>query len=195
VTSDELRSFLRQQNVKHEERALQHGIQFRCGGGEIFVVYNTGKLVTQGAATELTSRVKILAEGGALLPAASTSLVFIVYGHDVTARNDLELVIRRMGLEPVVLQNLPAKGETVIEKLEHYIGEHGKAGFACVLLTPDDEGHKAGVPEEKKYRARQNVVLELGMVLAGLGRERVAILRKESVDEPSDMRGLIYIPL
>jgi predicted nucleotide-binding protein len=32
------------------------------------------------------------------------------------------------------------------------------------------------------------------MVLAGLGRERVAILRKESVDEPSDMRGLIYIP-
>ena len=100
----------------------------------------------------------------------------------------------RMGLEPIILQNLPAAGDTIIEKLEHYLGEHGNVGFACVLLTPDDEGHKAGFPEEKKYRARQNVVLELGMVLARLGRPRVAILHKESVELPSDIAGLIYIP-
>ena len=62
-----------------------------------------------------------------------------------------------------------------------------------MLLTPDDEGHKAGKPEEKKYRARQNVVLELGMVLAKIGRRRVAILHKESVELPSDIHGLIYI--
>ena len=85
-------------------------------------------------------------------------------------------------------------GDTIIEKLDQYIGQQGIAGYACVLLTPDDEGHKAGIPEEKKYRARQNVVLELGMVLARLGRRKVAILHKESVDLPSDIAGLIYMP-
>ena len=42
--------------------------------------------------------------------------------------------------------------------------------------------------------ARLNVVLELGMVLANLGRKRVAILRKKTVEQPSDIDGLIYIP-
>ncbi len=42
--------------------------------------------------------------------------------------------------------------------------------------------------------ARLNVVLELGMVLANLGRKRVAILRKKTVEQPSDIDGLIYLP-
>ena len=45
-----------------------------------------------------------------------------------------------------------------------------------------------------KYRARQNVVLELGMVLSRLGRQHVAIFMKQSVEPPSDIAGLIYIP-
>lgn len=119
--------------------------------------------------------------------------IFIVYGHDTAARDNLELLIRRMGLAPIILANLPAAGDTIIEKLERYLGEHGNVGYACVLLTPDDQGHKAGLAEEIKYRARQNVVLELGMVLARLGRRRVAILHKQSIDLPSDIAGLIYI--
>ena len=208
MTPEHLRTFLNGEDVVYEEKQLPHGIQFRCSGGEIFVVYSTGKLVVQGGITELSKRVEALPPSrgpagppSAVAPApgspAGTKLrghIFIVYGHDTTARNDLELVIRRMGLEPIVLQNLPASGDMVIEKLEHYIGEHGTAGFACALLTPDDEGHKAGMAAEKKYRARQNVVLELGMVLARLGRKRVAILMKESVEAPSDISGLLYIP-
>ena len=120
--------------------------------------------------------------------------VFIVYGHEIAARDALELLLRRMALNPIVLQNLTGAGDTIIEKLERYLGEHSNVGFACVLLTPDDEGHRAGVPEQKRYRARQNVILELGMVLGRLGRRRVAILTKESVEHPSDISGLIYIP-
>ena len=74
-----------------------------------------------------------------------------------------------------------------------FLGQEGRIGFACVLLTPDDEGYSQGAPEAKKYRARQNVILELGMVLARLGRPRVAILYKESVELPSDISGLLYI--
>lgn len=64
-----------------------------------------------------------------------------------------------------------------------------------MLATPDDEG-KAKSEESYKSRVRQNVVLELGMFLAKLGREKVAILLKESLnfERPSNIQGLIYIP-
>jgi len=70
-----------------------------------------------------------------------------------------------------------------------------EADFGVVLATPDDEGHRANHPDEKAHRARQNVVLELGMLLAKLGRQNVAILLKtqENMERPSDIQGLIYI--
>ena len=119
----------------------------------------------------------------------SNNKVFIVYGHDVECREQLELLLRRMKLEPVILQNLPIAGDTIIEKLETNIDVR----YACVLLTPDDEGYPSGSSKEKKFRARQNVILELGMFLVRLGRKRVAILHKGSLELPSDISGLIYI--
>lgn len=209
MTPEELRAFLKQRQVSFEERAIEHATQFRCASGEVFNVYATGKLSTGGKQTELSQAVVQWATGGTAVSAephvadierveppslGPDRRVFIVYGHDLAARENLELLLHRMELEPIILQKLPAGGDTIIEKLEHYLGEHGNVGFACVLLTPDDEGHRAGSPQEKQYRARQNVILELGMVLAGLGRRRVAILIKESVERPSDIAGLIYIP-
>ncbi len=83
-------------------------------------------------------------------------------------------------------------GQTIIEKLEEYSQE---VGYAIVLATPDDEG-KSKSEDSYKSRVRQNVVLELGMFLAKLGREKVAILLKEDIEfeKPSDIHGLIYIP-
>jgi len=71
-----------------------------------------------------------------------------------------------------------------------------EADFGVILATPDDEGHRVAHPDEIAYRARQNVVLELGMLLAQLGRQNVAILLKaqENMERPSDIQGLIYIP-
>lgn len=210
MTPEELRALLIQHQAKVEENVVQHGTQFRCSTGEIFTVYNTGKVSIQGVSTPLSTAIQEWASSGAAptaipaqaeaeAPTAGAGVgpdrrVFIVYGHDVPARETLELLLHRMDLEPIVLQNLPAAGDTIIEKLERYLGEHGNVGFACVLLTPDDEGYRSGVAEEKRYRARQNAILELGMVLARLGRQRVAILLKESVEQPSDIAGLIYRP-
>jgi predicted nucleotide-binding protein len=119
----------------------------------------------------------------------ATNKVFIVYGHDVECREQLELLLRRMRLEPVILQNLVGGGQTIIEKLESNL----VVRYACVLLTPDDEGYPAGKPGQLRPRARQNVVLELGMFLVRLGRKRVAILHKGDLELPSDINGLIYI--
>lgn len=160
MTSDELRAFLTQRGVKHEERRMDHGVQFRCASGEIFNVFDTGRTSYQGKATSKLSRdVQAWeretnqtdtdpAEGEVEVRSAGIdNRVFIVYGHDQTARDSLELVLRRMGMEPIVLANLPAGGDTIIEKLERFLGRDGLVGFAIVLLTPDDEGNVVARPE------------------------------------------------
>ncbi|ALQ95799.1 hypothetical protein XFUD_02615 [Xylella fastidiosa] len=101
-------------------------------------------------------------------------------------------MLRRWKLEPLILDQLPSEGQTIIEKLEKYTAE---VKFAVVLATPDDEGFRACHEEEKAFRAHQNVVLELGMMLTLLGRKNVVILMKEpnNMEKPSDIDGLLYI--
>lgn len=52
-----------------------------------------------------------------------------------------------------------AAGTTIIEKLERYIGQIGNVGFACVTLTPDDEGHIAGKPDGEISRPAERISL------------------------------------
>ena len=121
--------------------------------------------------------------------------IFVVHGHDVVAREQLELVLHKLGLQPYVLQNTDGGGRTIIESLERMIGKNGASAFGIVLLTPDDVGYakRDGVIESKP-RARQNVILEMGMLLASLTRDHVAILQKGAVEHPSDVQGIIYLP-
>jgi len=133
-------------------------------------------------------------EGRIGVSAGGSRKVFVVYGQDKTARTQLEAMLRRWDLQPLILDQLPSSGMTVVEKVIQY--SHDDVGFAVVLATPDDEGNRRGATKEKKSRARQNVVLELGLVLAKLGRPRVAILLKDApnMEKPSDIDGLIYLP-
>lgn len=178
------------------------GWSIRCTGGEIVQLYDSGKIVPQG---QNQARIKALlgqaqpaVQSGSATPAGNGNGggprdIFVVYGHDGPARTELEAMLRRWGLNPLILDQLTSGGQTIIEKLETAAG---KASFSVVLATPDDEGHRAGHAEEKAFRARQNVVLELGMMLTKLGRDRVAVLMKqqENMERPSDIQGLIYIP-
>jgi predicted nucleotide-binding protein len=181
-----------QLNVSSEARLPNDtGTQLKLENGAIVNVYDSGKINIQGKKQEIVNDAL-----GASLPAAqeaANTKVFVVYGHDEKARNELEVMLRRWGLEPLILDQLPSEGQTIIEKLEKHTAE---GNFAVVLATPDDEGHRAGRNDENAFRARQNVVLELGMLLSKLGRNRVAILLKqqEKMERPSDIQGLIYIP-
>jgi predicted nucleotide-binding protein len=38
-----------------------------------------------------------------------------MYGHDGQARNDLEMILRRWDLEPLILDQLASEGQTIIE--------------------------------------------------------------------------------
>lgn len=195
-TLDETRDLLAKAGYSvDDERRTPDGYatQLRLTGGGIVTVYDKGSIVVGGKISEKDKIDALLAARASQPADPATNRVFVVYGHDPTARGDLETLLRRWGLEPIFLDQLPSEGQTIIEKLEKY---RAQARFAIVLATPDDEGYRANRPDEKAYRARQNVVLELGMMLAHLGRSHVAILLKDvkNMERPSDIQGLIYIP-
>jgi predicted nucleotide-binding protein len=117
--------------------------------------------------------------------------VFIVHGHDEGPREAVRSFLLRLGFEAIVLHDQPNKGRTIITKFRE---EAGDAGFAVVLMTPDDQG-KAKDATDLKPRARQNVVFELGFFIGELGPERVAALVKGGVERPSDFDGVVYIDI
>lgn len=120
--------------------------------------------------------------------------VFIVHGRDIGTMNTVARFIRDLGLDPVILQEQPNQGLTLVEKVERY----AKVGFAVVLFTPDDTGALRDGEEKPKLRARQNVIFELGYLIAKLGRGNVTVLYKGDegdIEIPSDYAGVLYISL
>ena len=118
------------------------------------------------------------------------SKVFIVHGHDDGSREGVARLLERLGLRPIILHEQANRGRTIITKFQE---EASGAGFAVVLMTPDDVG---GVSADKlKARARQNVVFELGFFIGKLGPDRVAALVKGDIEKPSDFDGVVYISL
>lgn len=169
-----------------EEKKIGNGKQIKLSNGSVINCFTNGNHNVQGKNAQETSEFL----SGTVK--STNRKVFVVYGHDEIARTQLEALLRRWDLEPIILDQQASAGQTIIEKLEECSSD---VGYAIVLATPDDDG-KAKNDSTYKTRVRQNVVLELGMFLAKLGREKVAILLKEAenFEKPSDIQGLIYIP-
>lgn len=196
-----------------EAKVAGSGLQVRTLDGAVLNWYpTTGTINFQGdagASAKLKTALEPLLTGGlmpmqtaapAAAPVAPAKVeakgkVFVVHGHDQTSREQLELVLHKLGLDPFVLQNTGGAGLTIIEALEQEIGTGAaEVKFGIVLLTPDDFGYaKSEGPDKAQPRARQNVVLEMGMLLSSIGRKNVAILKKGHVDVPSDAQGILYL--
>lgn len=120
--------------------------------------------------------------------------VFVVHGRDDFAKNELDLILKEFGLEPVVLHRQADGGRTLIEKFEEY----ADVGFAFILLTPDEYAYLAEdqeKPESERrteVRARPNVIFEFGYFVGRLGRKRTCCLYKGDVQLPSDLDGIVY---
>lgn len=119
------------------------------------------------------------------------SKVFIVHGHDKQARLEVALFIKSLGLKDIVLGEQASSGNTIIEKLEDYTN----VGFGIVLYTPCDLGRSQEEKGPLKPRARQNVVFEHGYLMGKIGRENVCALVKGDIEKPTDIAGVVYIPM
>ena len=125
---------------------------------------------------------------------AETNKVFVVHGHDDLAKTGLELFLRELGLEPIVLHRQADEGLTIVEKFE----KHSDVGYAFILLTPDEIAYLKGddvkedAQRKKEKRARPNVIFEFGYFVGKLGRAKVCCLHTGDVTLPSDVNGIIY---
>lgn len=116
--------------------------------------------------------------------------IFIVHGHDIAMKESVARFVEGMGLNAVILHEQVNSGRTIIEKFEDY----SDVNFAIVLLSPDDRYYiEKSKSSDLQFRARQNVVFELGFFIGRLGRKVVATLYKEDVEIPSDYKGVLYI--
>ncbi|MGH3942850.1 MAG: TIR domain-containing protein [Pseudonocardiaceae bacterium] len=129
--------------------------------------------------------------------------VFLVHGHDLGFRDEVERFLADLGLQSVVLAKAEREERSILDRFESLAVQ---AGFAVVLLSPDDYGtavrqFKAprGGQNALRYRARQNVVLELGFFYGRLGWERVLVIEKAPPEDwpeferPSDLAGVVFV--
>lgn len=139
--------------------------------------------------------------------------IFVVHGKNEEIKEQVTAFIKSLGLNPILLEDQPDDGLTIIEKLEKY---GNLCSFALILMTGDDFGGeflyvpltifsstgkepytvKERKPSKKQdLRARQNVIFEYGYFMGLLNRKFVKVLYEEGVNSPSDTQGLIYTPL
>jgi hypothetical protein len=116
-------------------KMLAVGLDEQIIGWDIATFHRAKKQILGALASTLTLLDELPAQkGGATAPAALSNKVFVVHGHDEKAKTALEIMLREMGLVPVVLHRQADQGQTIIEKFE----KHGDVGYVFVLLTPDD---------------------------------------------------------
>lgn len=116
--------------------------------------------------------------------------VFLVHGHDNEAKTETARLLEKAGFDVVILNEQASIGDTIIEMLE----KNTDVQYAVVLYTPCDYG-RAVEDSEDKFRARQNVILEHGYLMGKLGRRCVTALVKGCIETPSDVSGVMYIPM
>jgi predicted nucleotide-binding protein len=118
--------------------------------------------------------------------------IFVVHGHDIASREKVRLFLTKAtDRQVLVLEDQPNKGADLLGKL---LENAAHAAFAVVILSGDDEGRAVG-ESELHLRARQNVILELGLFVGLLGRDRVAAFYQKGVEIPSDYGGVLWTEL
>jgi predicted nucleotide-binding protein with TIR-like domain len=119
--------------------------------------------------------------------------VFVVHGRDHGVRDQILLFLQGLGLQPIVMENEPMAGRTLVEKFE---GLAQQCEYAIIIATPDDDLTYSGGNPVK--RIRQNVILEIGYFWGRNGRHnKFSILLKPdtALDIPTDISGIGYIPI
>ncbi len=131
--------------VISDVKEIQHGQQIVLSEGTRANWYSSGKVVIQGKDSEEKNLLNLVVHGGsseivkatvaqegqASPSAVKEPKVFVVYGHDTEARDQLELMLLRMNIKPVILGNMAPDGKTIIEALI----ANTDVPYAVVLLT------------------------------------------------------------
>lgn len=198
---EELNSKLNDHGIAGEWKEGVGHHKFSTKDGGILLWYENGTLLCQGKEPSKNKIFNIVKDAENWEQSQEQKVeekhsnIFVVYGHDLHSRDQLELLLSKINInDPFILGKTSGKGLTIIEALEQHLSRDGEANVGIVLLTPDDMGYSVKDGEGSiRGRARQNVILEMGMLLSKLGREHTIILVKGNIERPSDLDGIIYL--
>lgn len=115
--------------------------------------------------------------------------IFLVYGGQPMFLTVIESLLQANGIQVINLAKEVKTGSTIVEAFEM---QAGKADFAIVLCTPDNEG------VGDVWYPRMNVVFEYGYFMAKLGRRNVCLLRQENgkkLELPTDFNSIYQISM
>jgi predicted nucleotide-binding protein len=145
---------------------------------------------------------EVRSSGEGLAPRGTPKTVFVVHGHDADALTQLEEFLNSVDIESIVLSRQDESAQSLFQK---FMAVGGRAGFAIVIMGADDYGASrrqydaSGVGDRAlQFRARQNVVLELGFFYGKLGWENVFVVYKRpdrvfpNFERPSDLEGVVF---
>ena len=136
MTIDEIKKVVENNGIKiSEEKRSGNNLAtvLKLSNGCLINIWDSGKVSYQGKNIDSVKALFLNGEN-----ASNNNKVFVVYGHDYIARTQLEAMLRRWDLQPLILDQLVSSGQTVIEKLEEYTSQ---VNFGIVLATPDDMGY------------------------------------------------------
>ena len=118
--------------------------------------------------------------------------VFIVYGHNEHMRTSVEKYVNKLGLKSIdLLENSSGGLQTIFDALV----DCANAVECAIILLSADDVVLSNNSKKKQYRARQNVIFEMGFFAGFLGENKVIVLYEEHEDFefPSDVGGIFYI--
>jgi len=167
-------------------------------------MHSPKSLVSKGEAQELAHQIanEVRAANEPASSEETQDAVFLVHGHDLESLSEIENYLESVGITPVVLSRLDESAQSLFQK---FMSVAQKARFAVVLLSSDDYGasrrqyETEGVADRSlQFRARQNVILELGFFYGRLGWENVYVIYKDAdkvfpnFERPSDLDGVVF---
>ena len=114
--------------------------------------------------------------------------VFVIHGHGEGQWRRLADILRKKGLNPVVMMDEPGGGKTYLEK---FIQLAKQCRFAVAVFTPDDMVSVVTQPTAPSYhQPRPNAIFEVGWFAGTIGRENTIVVCQESINLFSDFHGV-----
>lgn len=114
--------------------------------------------------------------------------IFVSHGKTKGPLQDVEEMLKIMGLEPRVAIRDPNLARPVSEKVRMTMKECAAAVF---IFTPDE--HLVDQEGKRVLKPSENVLHELGAA-AVLYDDRIVILKEKAIQLPSNISGLAHIP-
>ena len=121
-----------------EIKEIQYGKSIYLNNGGIVNSFNSGKYTVQGKAQD---QVKEILNGTVMV---QNRKIFVVYGHDDIARTQLEALLRRWDLEPIILDQVASGGIYRIRA-----GRPGAHQSGGIWTDPVPEGRRVGLKDKE----------------------------------------------